>query len=395
MSRGIASARKSLNDFGKHAGKIAAGGAAAAFAGIAASIMKAVEAGGQLNDMMARTGAAGEGLVVMQKAFENAGLAASSVPDALQRMQKAMAGTDGRAFDAIGLSVSELINMDAAEAFEKVAEGIARIENPAMRSKAAMDIFGKSGGKLLAIFNDSEAFDLAKTQVGGLGKTLGENAAKLDAVGDAFGSLETKVLQLGASVAVGVLPTLEKLGDKLNQADFTEFGDKIGVIADKAVKLAEALGSIASITPAFQLGKLAEFIAYDGGKLTEDDIKKAKELADTLAKADKMNGKSQLPPLEMMGPPSSLANGPELYGPPISAMMPAISEALTEALPLVDQWMPPETVAPAREMANEYQRRGLSLDPASSPTAKNEKESVNLLKEIRDVLKDPKRKPTW
>jgi hypothetical protein len=52
----------------------------------------AIDAGGRLADQMARTGAAGEGLVVLERALMNAGMAADSTVKLLGLMQKGIAG---------------------------------------------------------------------------------------------------------------------------------------------------------------------------------------------------------------------------------------------------------------------------------------------------------------
>lgn len=247
--------------FGSNVGKamfagVAAAGAAA-FAGVAAAVKKAVDAGGQLTDMMARTGAGGAGLVVMQRAFENAGMAASQVPASLNRMQKALAGLneDGQptneAFQKLGLSISELISMDPVAAFQKISEAIAALPEPAQRAAMALEIFGKSGAEMLAVMSDPAAFQLAAKQVGSLGQTLEANAAKLDAVGDAFGSFETKVTQIGAEVAVALLPQLEELGKWLEETDFAEVGREVGIMASFIAELAKVTLEAAAAVAAF------------------------------------------------------------------------------------------------------------------------------------------------
>jgi hypothetical protein len=190
MTVGLKRAQKSLDAFGKRAKTGAAVGGAAVFAGVTAAVKSAIDAGGELNDMMTRTGASGEGLFVMQKAFENAGIAASQVPAALNKMQKSLVGgNDG--FDKLGLSIAGLMDMDATDAFRSIAENIADVEDPSQRAAIAMEIFGKSGASLLALMNDGGAFSQAEEQVGSLGKTLAENAGRLDAVGDSLGQINT------------------------------------------------------------------------------------------------------------------------------------------------------------------------------------------------------------
>lgn len=265
-----------------------AAASAAAFAGVVAAMKSAIDAGGELNDMMARTGAAGKGLVIMQRAFENAGMAASQVPQALNRMQKALAGVNeegeptNAAFEKLGLSVGELASMDTAEAFKRIADAISSIQNPAQRAAVAMEIFGKAGGEMLAVLNDPKAFSGAAEQVGGLGDTLANNAAALDAVGDAFGALDVKVRQLGVEVAVALLPQLQALAEWLNETDFSAVGQGIGILAEKIVTLGEKLAELAKYAPmmiVFQ--KIADLTI--GGELSPDEKAKAKEKAAEMA----------------------------------------------------------------------------------------------------------------
>jgi hypothetical protein len=275
--------------FGSNMGKAMFAGlsvaSAAAFAGIVASVKKAIDAGGELQDMMAKTGASGKGLLVLQKAFENAGLAASDVAPALNRMQKALAGIneDGQptneAFAKLGLSVGSLMAMDPGAAFMKIGEALAGIQNPAQRAAVAMELFGKSGGNLLAVFTDAGAFEQAATQLGGLADLLPGMAGDADAVGDAFGSIDTKVQQLGAGIAAELMPNLLNVAKWINETDFTEAGTRIGMIGVKVAKVAELMGKVAKLSPAYQLGKAVEWVAFDGGNMTE------KEKADTAAKS--------------------------------------------------------------------------------------------------------------
>lgn len=204
-------------------------GAAAAFAGVTAAVSKVIDKGGALNDMMLRTGASGKGLLIMQKAFENAGVAADKVPSVLNKMQKALAGVNeegeptNAAFGKIGLSIAELTALDPVEAFQKTAQAIAGIQDPAQRTAAAMDIFGKSGSELLAVMNDPGAWGQARDQIGSLGDSLPGMAGDLDNVGDALGNFDSKAGQLGATVAVHLLPYLKSLVELMNSVDMGTF----------------------------------------------------------------------------------------------------------------------------------------------------------------------------
>lgn len=259
--------------------------AAAAFAGVVAAVKSAVDAGGELQDMMARTGAAGKGLVIMQRAFENAGLAASQVPAVLNKMQKALAGVNeegeptNEAFAKLGLSIQDLLTLDPVAAFQQIQSAISGIQDPAQRTAIAMELFGKSGGELLAVFQDSGAFSQAEQQVGSLGDTLADNAAALDAVGDAFGALDTKVQQVGAEVAVALLPQLEQLSEWLNATDFSAIGGGIGILAEKAIAFGSALADLAKYMPLMiAMEKIAGLVIG-----TDADPVKAAEMAAGMA----------------------------------------------------------------------------------------------------------------
>lgn len=270
--------------------------ATAAFAGVVAAVKSAVDAGGELNDMMARTGAAGKGLVIMQRAFENAGMAASQVPQALNKMQKSLAGVNeegeptNEAFAKLGLSIADLLTLDPVEAFKRTAEAIASIQSAAQRTAVVMEIFGKSGGEMLAVLTDPAAFSGAAEQVGSLGDTLADNAAKLDAVGDAFGALDTKVQQIGAEVAVSLLPQLEALGQWLNETDFSAVGGGIGIIVEKIASLGEMLAEVSQYMPLMMLmNKMADLTV--GGAA---DPEKAKKMLAEWQANDPMHGKSRV-----------------------------------------------------------------------------------------------------
>ena len=274
FSKGLKKARSDASSFNStiaSLGKkgLAAAGLSSPFVAMSVAIKSAIDQGGALQDMMTRTGAAGEGLVVMQRAFENAGLAADSVPDALNKMQKALAGVneDGDqtagVFANLGLSAEALTAMDPAKAFEAIARAISAIKDPATRTARAIDLFGKAGGKALTVLNDPEAFSQAITQVGGLGKTLAENAKSLDNVGDAMSAMQTKVSQLAVGFTVGLIPALDATSDSFNKLDLTETGKDIGEYTYILLNFASSLKGVSSPLEGF-IAAYAAFKALTG-----------------------------------------------------------------------------------------------------------------------------------
>ncbi len=71
------------------------------------------------------------------------------------RLQKSI--YDGNeAFGKLGLKLSDLKRLSPIDAMQRVGDAIGNLKSPTDRTKAAMDLFGKSGAKLLQVFNDKE-----------------------------------------------------------------------------------------------------------------------------------------------------------------------------------------------------------------------------------------------
>jgi hypothetical protein len=415
MTVGMKRAERGLTAFGKKIASIGVGMAAAlpaaAFAGVVASMKSAIDAGGKLSDMMARTGADGEKLFVMQRAFENAGIAGGKVPAVLNKMQKALAGVNeegkrvqSRVFSDLGLNVMELQGMDAAAAFEKMAGAFAKIPDPAKRAALAMELFGRSGGELLVLMNDGKAFEVAAQQVGGLGKTLADNAEKLDKISDSMKTLGVKAQQVGAEIAVELLPALEGIADTLNAMDFS------GATRD-AIKFVKAMEPLADIGK--RLGGVEVFKSIYKGVAWNA---KTETLEIKLSKSHPMAGefKEGIPPLSEYNPgvmlppawemidftreiPELLKRQPELTRglswdatgiPGMTDMMDAITRAVMMPYDDPEQVRERERTEVWESVSaevNSMQARGLGMGAMHVP--KEAKDQVSLLQQIRDVLK--------
>jgi hypothetical protein len=203
----------------------------------------AIDAGGKLSDQMARTGAAGEGLVILERALTNAGIAADRGVTLIGQMQRSIAGLNEEnqstavAFGELGLSMEALRSMDPVQALESIGKAIASISDPAQRAAVSMRIFGRAGVEALTLFSDGNAFSEAGKQLGQLPSVLAANATQLDAVSDRLGNLGTGWQQVGAAMAVGILPALDKLTASISALDLTGLGSAIGAVLGAMVKL--------------------------------------------------------------------------------------------------------------------------------------------------------------
>lgn len=222
------------------AGPIAAIGPAiaAAFAGgaIVSGVKKVFDTAEALGDLADQTGVSVGRLAVLGKAFENAGLAAEDAGGAINRMQKFLqsqtdeAGNKSNALERLHLSATALKGLRPEQQLIAIGQAVSSIQNPAERTVAAMDIFGKSGGRLQAVFTDP-AFLQAGGPLTGKAAILERNAEmfaqasiKLQKVGGILKSFYTGVAD---RIVTTLLPTLERL-EKINLIGIgQQFGDGI------------------------------------------------------------------------------------------------------------------------------------------------------------------------
>lgn len=215
---------------------IAAGlaAASAAAAGLAVGVKSALDLGGALSELSARTGVSAGSLRVLQEAFARSGLSAEQVGPAVNKLQRAIveAGTGtgpaAKAFQSLGLSVDSLRGMSAAEQFQTIGQAIGALPDPAARAAAAMQIFGRSGGELLALFSNSGAMAEAARAVGGQANILTRNADMFDKASDILNGIGTKLQGFFVGVADTLVPALMPLLEAADGIDLSGLGQDLG-----------------------------------------------------------------------------------------------------------------------------------------------------------------------
>ncbi len=142
---------------------------AAAF--IAVRSAARVVTAGALSDLSANTGIAVGDLVVLQQEFANAGKSAEDIGPVFGKMAKTLQG--GSADDTIkklGVDLEELKKKAPAEQFRTLGAAINSVQDPSQKAAASMQVFGRSGAELLALFS-SDGFGDAASQVGSQAET--------------------------------------------------------------------------------------------------------------------------------------------------------------------------------------------------------------------------------
>lgn len=253
MTVGLKRAQKSLVSFGKsglQAGSVAAGALAA---GMAIGTKGALELVDSVGDLSAQTGIAVADMMVLQRAYQDGGSDASRAGKDIARMQKTLSeAASGGAdpFKALGLSVDRLMSQSPAKQMEMIGEAIMKIENPAQRTAAAMDIFGKSGSKLLSVFG---TFEAARVSLGRMPVIAQLFAKEMGEANDIIGRLGGKADAFFVGFTSGIMNELLPALQKVDEFDFTNLGQSMGRgmldVINEANGFAQDLKDIGGITP--------------------------------------------------------------------------------------------------------------------------------------------------
>lgn len=140
---------------------------------------------GKMNDLSAETGIGVERLQALNYVAAGAGLTIENVTDGIAQLSKRVAGGDQSAVAALeklNISVYELQRLSPDDAFVEIGEAVAGIENPMERTRIAMELFGKSGSRMLRIMTDDlgEMVEQAEKSGAVISKELIEKADAFD-----------------------------------------------------------------------------------------------------------------------------------------------------------------------------------------------------------------------
>lgn len=169
--------------------------------------------GGDLADMSQRTGVSVEALSELGFAAEQSGADMETLEGSLRKMQKLVveaAGGSDSARDALtrlGLTVDDLARLSPDQQFKLIADRLSQIRNPALRTALAMEVFGKSGTKLLPLMQGgAKGIEELQQQARELGLTMStEDAQAAEAFGDTLDVLwkvlKKTVFTIGSTLA--------------------------------------------------------------------------------------------------------------------------------------------------------------------------------------------------
>ena len=195
----------------------------------------ALDMGGRLNDLADRTGIAVDKVLLLERAFQNAGVGADALGPIINKMQKAIVDAgDGTskaafAFADLGLSLSQLKGLSPEDQLKTIGKAIAGIPDPAQRAATAMEIFGKSGGALNQVFaNFDDEIQTAKLQLGSLPDIMKAGSSQFDRISDNLVVVGGKFIELAAGLIDKVKPALDAVTTALSMFDAAKAGQEIG-----------------------------------------------------------------------------------------------------------------------------------------------------------------------
>lgn len=174
----------------KWSGALTALGGIVATIGVTALAKEALDYTGRLSDLSAASNVSVKSFQRLDYAAQQVGLSMDSIGRPIQTL---LARLDDKgvekALDRIGLSAKRLREMEPGAMFEELASTLSKIENPAERSSAAMDIMGRGALRLMPLLKmDLKAVgDEAER----MGAVLSDDVVKsADDAGDALTRLE-------------------------------------------------------------------------------------------------------------------------------------------------------------------------------------------------------------
>ena len=228
LSAGLRRAQKQLEAFGaglRSVGIRMAGIGAAAVTSLFGAARMFATVGDDLEEMSQRTGVSVEALSELGFAADIAGSDLETLETGIKHMQRAIVEAAGgsesaqQALAKLGLSAADLAGLSPDEQFKRMADGIARIEDPALRVAVAMQIFGRSGTKLIPLLAaGASGIEALQEQARRLGLTISaETAHDAAELNDALDSLWRVVKQGVFTIGGALAPTLKDLAERITR----------------------------------------------------------------------------------------------------------------------------------------------------------------------------------
>lgn len=198
-------------------------GVGLAVTGLARAVNGAIQAGDDLAKFAQKSGLAAEAASELAHAARMTDIDLGALSSGVKFMQRtiseAASGSkkDAQLFDVLGISLDRLRELTPDQQFEQLAEQISRLKDPADRTRAAMELFGRAGADLLPMFEDgAEGIRKARMEAQQLGKSFSaEDLAKFQEADDAMKRMSASASGLADTLALKLGPAWSRFLDSL------------------------------------------------------------------------------------------------------------------------------------------------------------------------------------
>lgn len=256
--RGLRSAEKDLKAFGagvRNIGLAVFSAGASMVAPFVAAARTFNRMGDALDKAAIRTGVTVEALSGLAFAAEQSGSNIEELENALRFMSRVIAeASQGsqQAVDALsnlGLTADRLLRMTPEDQFKTIADAMSSIENPTVRAASALEVFGRSGTKMLPLVADgARGIEALQSQFDSFGATVTTADAKLAALlNDTWNEMAVTLRAFNMQVGAAVAPTFIDIANAARRSATTAIGwvrenRELVVVALKAAAAVAAIG---------------------------------------------------------------------------------------------------------------------------------------------------------
>lgn len=219
----------------------------------------------KLGNTADKLGVSFEFIQTLEAAAARSGTSIEAVSAAFGRLQKNVTGVDEEskaaqaALKSIGVTSEELQALKPEEQYRLIGERLQAIQDPAQRTAASIQLFGKSGAELLPFFknlggasDDMERFGRALTEIDR--KRIDDFGAGIDALGVAtqglgqtlllpFAGLGEGIAKAFAEVVSGVTAIVDPIGQVLEPV-LTQIGRVVEIIGIGIGGLGRIIGAV-------------------------------------------------------------------------------------------------------------------------------------------------------
>jgi hypothetical protein len=201
-------------------------GAGAAIYGIGRAVNNAIQAGDDLAKFAEKSGLAAEAASELAHAAKMADLDLGSLATGVRFMQRTIseAGSGSKQatqlFKSLGVTLEQVGKLTPDQQFELFAEQISRLKDPADRSRAAVELFGRAGADLLPMFEDgAQGVRALRQEAKELGKSFSaEDLQKFQDADDAMKRFGASASGLADILAMKAGPAIAGFFDTLRIA---------------------------------------------------------------------------------------------------------------------------------------------------------------------------------